>query len=112
MEYVVHRRKEGKRAGMTNRNIWLTDGDKCQWEMPPRKPVQAEKQRMFAVAVCIGIKVVMENHIYKFDGELRKQQEGVPIGVELTGALVDLFMLYWDRKFLTKLQEINIHVKG
>ena len=112
LEYVVHRRKEGKRAGMTNRNIWLTDGDKCQWEMPHRKPVQAEKQRMFAVAVCIGIKVVMENHIYKFGGELRKQKEGGPIGVELTGALADLFMLYWDRKFLAKLKDINIQVKG
>ena len=112
LEQVTHRRKERKRAGITNRNIWVTEGDKCQWDLPEREPTLIEKQRMFAVGICIGIKVVMENHIYRFGGELRKQLEGGPIGVELTGALADLFMLYWDRKFLTKLQEINIHVKG
>ena len=54
----------------------------------------------------------MENHIYKFGGELRRQQDGGPIGLELTGALADLFMLYWDRKFLNKLEELFINVKG
>ena len=67
---------------------------------------------MFAVGICIGIRLVMENHIYRFGGELRRQKEGGPIGVELTGALADLFMLYWDRKFLNRLQEIGIEVKG
>ena len=54
----------------------------------------------------------MQNHIYKFGEELRGQREGGHIGVELTGALSDLLMLYWDRKFLNKLKEINIQVKG
>ena len=45
---------------------------------------------MFAEGICVGIKVVMENHIYNFGGELRKQKDGGPIGVELTGALADL----------------------
>ena len=81
LEEIVPKRKENKRAGITNSNIWLTDGDKCQWEMPQRKPNQTEKQKMFAVGICIGIKLVMENHKYRFVGELRRQQEGGPIGV-------------------------------
>ena len=112
LEKVVHTRKEGKRAGITNKDIWLTEGEKCQWEVPERKPTKPEKQKMFAVGICIGIRLVMENHIYRFGGELRRQKEGGPIGVELTGALADLFMLYWDRKFLNRLQEIGIEVKG
>ena len=72
LEEIVPKRKENKRAGITNSNIWLTDGDKCQWEMPQRKPNKTEKQKMFAVGICIGIKLVMENHIYIFGGELRR----------------------------------------
>ena len=68
--------------------------------MPERKPNRHEKHKMFAVGICIGVKLVMGNHIYRFGGELRRQNDGGPIGVELTGALADLFMLYWDRKFL------------
>ena len=60
---------------------------------------------------CRGV-FTPKNHIYRFGEELRKQKDGEPIGVELTGALADLFMLYWDRKFLTKLDKMNIKVKG
>ena len=80
--------------------------------MPKRKPKKFEVKKMLAVGICIAVKVVMKNHIYRFGGELRRQQEGGPIGVELTGALADLFMLYWDRAFLQKLSEMNIKVKG
>ena len=72
LEEIVPKRKENKRAGITNSNIWLTDGDKCQWEMPKRKPSKIEKQKMFAVGICIRIKLVMENCIYRFGGELRR----------------------------------------
>ena len=112
LEEVVHRRKVGKRAGITNQNIWQTEGDKSQWEMPLRDPYELEKRKMFAVGICIGVKLVMTNHIYKFGETLRRQNDGGPIGVELTGGLADLFMLYWDKKFLKKLEELNINVKG
>ena len=112
LEKVVPKRKERKRAGITNKDIWLTEGDKCQWEVPERKPNKLEKQKMFTVGICIGVKLIMENHIYRFAGELRKQKSVGPIGIELTGALTDLFMLYWDRKFLNKLKDLDIQVKG
>ena len=112
LEQVIHRRKVGKRAGITNTNVWLTEGEKCQWDMPIRMPSEIEKKKMFAVGICLGIRVVMENHIYRFGETLRRQHDGGPIGVELTGALADLFMLYWDTKFLNKLKELNINVKG
>ena len=54
----------------------------------------------------------MGNNIYRFGGELRRQDSGGPIGVELSGALTDLFMLSWDRTFLIGLKEVDIHVKG
>ena len=38
LEQVIHRRKVGKRAGITNINVWITEGDKCQWELPLRNP--------------------------------------------------------------------------
>ena len=112
LEQVIHRRKEGKRAGLTNKHILVTEGENSQWEEPKRKPNKFERKKMLAVAICIGVKLVMENHIYQFGGELRKQRKGGPIGVELTGALADLVMLHWDRKFLETLEKVNISVKG
>ena len=73
---------------------------------------ELEKRFFCAVGICIGVKLVMKNHIYKFGETLRRQNDGGPIGVELTGGLADLFMLYWDKKFLKKLEELNINVKG
>ena len=84
LDQFIYRRKEGKRAGITNKNVWLTEGDKCQWDPPIRQPTKIEKQRMFAEGICVGVKTIMENHIYRFGEELRKQKNGGPIGVELT----------------------------
>ena len=45
LEEIIPKRKENKRARITNGNIWLTDGNKYQWEMPKRKPNKIEKYR-------------------------------------------------------------------
>ena len=49
---------------------------------------------MIAYAIEIGIKMVMRNHLYKFNGEVFIQGEGGPIGLELTGAIARVFMLW------------------
>ena len=54
----------------------------------------------------------MENHIVKFVGNLRIQNDGAPIEDEVTGALADLFILFWDRKTLGRLQELDIYVSS
>ena len=42
------------------------------------------------------------NHIYTFNGQIRKQKQGGGIGDKLTGGLAILFMIWWARTFLDK----------
>ena len=55
---------------------------------------------MFKVAFEILIKAAMENHLYSFNGDLRRQNKGGAIGNILTGALGVLYTVFWckDRK--------------
>jgi hypothetical protein len=48
----------------------------------------------------------MSNRTYNFNGETLLQKEGGPIGLELTGAIARVFMLSWDRRFLTRVENM------
>ena len=52
---------------------------------------------MFTEAMKIALLFIMQNHLYTFDNEIKLQSEGGPIGLELTGVLAQLFMVWWDR---------------
>ena len=54
--------------------------------------------------------VGMENHVYKFGNDLKKQIEGGPIGLALTGEVADCYLIGWDKKFLKKLESFGINI--
>ena len=54
-------------------------------------------KRMLGKALEIGINEVMSAHVYKFNGEIRKQMNGGAIGLEMTGEIAGVFMMWWDR---------------
>ena len=43
---------------------------------------------------------VMHNYVYVFDGIIRKQVKGGPIGLDLTGNIAQVFMMWWGRQIL------------
>ena len=63
---------------------------------------------MLTEALKIVLTTLMKNHVYDFKNELRKQKEGGAIGVDLTGELAKVFMTWWDKELLKKLDEIGI----
>ena len=69
---------------------------------PHRRPANTqEEKKVLAEVLKIAILAVLKNHTYQFGGEVRLQEEGGPIGLELAGALARVVMLWWDRKFLS-----------
>ena len=44
----------------------------------------------------IALKLVMKSHTYVFDSKVRKQEVGGAIGIDLTGTLAQVFMMWWD----------------
>ena len=44
------------------------------------------------------------------DGRVYRQQEGGPIGLEITGVLARLVMLWWDKEFMRKAREFETDI--
>ena len=66
---------------------------------------------MFVEAMRVVLKALLETHVYEFAGEMRRQTKGGPIGMELTGVVAQVFMVWWDKQFIQKLDQINIKLK-
>ena len=65
---------------------------------------------MVALALEIAIKVAMGNHLYSFNGSVRLQLEGGPIGNRLSGALAKVYMLWWCRALIKALTAAMINI--
>ena len=65
---------------------------------------------MLGRSMEVMVDTIMSNHIYQFDSRVFRQVEGGPIGLEITGVLARLVMLWWDGKFLAQLQKLKIPV--
>ena len=63
-----------------------------------------QERLMLALALEQGILAVFSHHYYSFNGEVRFQEEGGPIGLEVSGAVGKVVMLAWCREFHTKLR--------
>lgn len=53
----------------------------------------------------IVLLIIKQNHLYLFDNQIKLQSEGGPIGLKLTWVLAQLFMVWWDRQMVKKLEE-------
>jgi hypothetical protein len=78
------------------------------WNPPRKKPDEFTKNTMLTEALRIALKVVMKNHVYLFDNEIRKQSKGGAIGLRLTGILAQTFMMWWDREFSRRLLQVGV----
>ena len=65
---------------------------------------------MFKEALRIGLGIVMRNHVYRFDNCIRQQQKGGPIGLELTGNIAQVFMIWWDQQLKLRLGNLGLLV--
>ena len=79
--------------------------NKSLFDPPKTKPTKLQTKKMMALALEVGVKAVMQGHMYQFDGKVYLQSEGGPIGLELTGAVSRVVMLLWDRGLLQKLHK-------
>ena len=104
--HVTHTRvsNSNNRPGITTKEI-LNRGEDTEslFYVPENEPTEQEVRKMFSVALKHLIITAMGEHIYSFNGSLRKQSSGAAIGTTLAGALAVLYMLRWCRDFRRKL---------
>ena len=81
------------------------------WEEARRSdPDERTKKKMLAEALCIGVEFVMSNHLYMFNQVARKQSKGGPIGLALTGDVAQVFMCFYDRELIKKMEGLGLDV--
>ena len=73
---------------------------------PECTPNDEEMKKMVAEALGVAMKTILKNHIFRFKEEIRKQSSGGAIGVKAAGDIASLFMCWWDKEFLKKVNEI------
>ena len=81
------------------------------WNLPVRQPDERARRIMLREALRVVLTVIMKNHLYTFDNEIRKQTKGGPIGLKLTGVLAQIFMMWWDKEFAARLDEMSVVVR-
>ena len=112
LEEVCPKRKYRNGKPKITRNGVTVDKEKRWniWYEPEREPNDVEKRVMLKESLKIALETLMTNHTYKFDEVIRKQKEGGAIGSDLTGEMARIFMCWWDRKIIEKMNQLGIKV--
>ena len=63
---------------------------------------------MMKEGLKVALNVIMKNHVYNFNNEMRKQEEGGAIGMDLTGSVANIFMTWRDKELLKRLNELYV----
>ena len=104
----------GPKPTITGCGSKLEKEDRFHCWNPPEKKVEEEdtvlQKKMITEALRIVIKFIMKNHTYQFDNKIRKQEKGGAIGVELTGELAQIFMIWWTKQFQRKTDQEGVRI--
>ena len=69
-----------------------------------------DKRRLLVEAIRIVLKVILTTHAYKFNGIMKVQMKGGPIGMEITGVIAQIFMVWWDGCLRNKAEEVGLEI--
>ena len=64
------------------------------------EPDANQKRGMISEMIVKAVETSMRNHFYMFDGKNYKQEDGGPIGDELSQAVARIVMMWWDEEFI------------
>jgi hypothetical protein len=67
-----------------------------------------EKRMVVAMVVKVGVLIMMNTHVYSWNGESYLQRAGGPIGLRSTCAVARVVMNEWDARWLAMCKENNI----
>ena len=93
---------------------WVTgDFKKAElaWSIPQVQWSKLEERLMLAEMTRIGVIVMMNSHLFRWDGKIFLQRQGGPIGLRSTCAVARITMMHWDRKLAEFLEASNIRLE-
>ena len=91
LQHVIPKRRKRSARKVAIRYLRSGKGDE-KW-LPARKPGCRQQKKMLALAISKGVLACISSHTYRIGDTVYHQQEGGPIGLELTGAVSRPFMM-------------------
>ena len=102
-----------KRRFKTSSRPWVTGDIKkaeAKWRIPETEWTGLEKKLMLAEMTRVGVIIMMNTHLFRWDGRIFLQRKGGPIGLRATCAVARVTMLHWDVQLQILLKRNNIHL--
>ena len=99
------------RKSKTGSKPWVTGSIKNAEDsvnIPNREWTGIEEKILLAEMVRIGVIVMMNTHLFRWNGKIFLQKKGGPIGLRATCCVARITMLHWDGKLMRKLKLNNI----
>ena len=78
------------------------------WMFPKDNPTEMEVTIMFTEAIIIGVKLLMNNHIFIFNNQIYLQSNEGSTGVRLTGILAEIVMILWCKELSERLETAGV----
>ena len=115
-KYSATRKRTGKEPTITGCGMKEKEVDRWNpWIKPRENPEGEELKRVVSYALGVAMRTVLKNHIFRFKDEIRKQANGGAIGVKAAGDIASLFMCWWDKAFIEKINEelkdLNLYLR-
>ena len=105
---VMPRRTSG---GGVRPGVTASPDKEQHWYFPPMNLTEMEKRMVVAMVVKVGVLLMMNTHVYSWDGASYLQGGGGPIGLRSTCAVARVVMNEWDAKWLDLCVNNNIKVR-
>ena len=109
-DFIPTKVKAPKNVKSVDKDQSKTNVTHALWKFPESQPSKHIKKTMWAEAIVYGVQLIMQNHVYKFDNQIKVQKDGGSIGVTLTGVLSEIKMLKWCHKFRNTCDNIGIQI--
>ena len=101
----------GPKPKITSSGIQVKKEDRFRlWKSRRENPDKDAMRIMIKEAFKIALELLLQKHCYSFNGEIKKQEKGGPIGLDITGVVAKIFMCWWDEKLLEGIRKAKLNV--
>ena len=101
----VRTKDKGKRPGVTGAKV--VDAKWTEANVPYDGP---SRRKILGKVLELAVITVYRSNVYRFAGKTYLQQDGSPIGLDLSGEIGRLVMAQFDMDFMDRCEKSRIHV--
>ena len=110
IEYMLPKRKSLLNTDLKMSAITTSWDPEERFNYPQQEYTKAENKLIIARVVEIATRTLFENHMYRFAGEVYKQESGGSIGDRWTGSAAEIVMQDWADQYMASLENSGLEV--